>query len=77
MLSIVIMVETVLVTGGNGFLASYIILRLLANGYPVRGTTRNSDRDSKVQKTPSFATYLNSQNFNFVIVPDDCSRRNY
>ena len=40
---------TVLVTGGSGFLASYIIARLLANGQRVRTTVRSLTREPDVR----------------------------
>src|ERR1700753_2357294 len=41
---------TVLVTGGSGFVASYVILRLLAAGYSVRTTVRNPSREPEVRR---------------------------
>jgi nucleoside-diphosphate-sugar epimerase len=42
---------TVLVTGGSGFLASYVILHLLAQGYSVRTTIRSlSKKDSVLSR---------------------------
>src|ERR1700753_3214607 len=41
----------VLVTGGSGFLATHIILRLLSEGYRVRTTVRSLDRAPEVRKT--------------------------
>src|SRR5246127_5007626 len=40
----------VLVTGGSGFLATHIILRLLSEGYRVRTTVRSLDRAPEVRK---------------------------
>ncbi|MEO3404998.1 aldehyde reductase [Mucilaginibacter sp. CAU 1740] len=40
--------ETVLVTGGSGFLAGYCILQLLEAGYLVRTTIRSLDRQKDV-----------------------------
>ena len=42
---------TVLVTGGSGFLASYIIAQLLADGQRVRTTLRSLTRESDVRVT--------------------------
>ena len=41
--------QTVLVTGGSGFLASYIIARLLADGQRVRTTVRSLKREPEVR----------------------------
>jgi nucleoside-diphosphate-sugar epimerase len=43
------MPQTVLVTGGSGFIGSHIILQLLAAGYQVRTTIRNLKRESDVR----------------------------
>ncbi|HWA01552.1 MAG TPA: aldehyde reductase [Caulobacterales bacterium] len=45
------MSETVLVTGGSGFIASYCILDLLAAGYQVKATVRNLKREAEVRTT--------------------------
>ena len=39
----------VLVTGGSGFLATHIILRLLADRQRVRTTVRSLDREPEVR----------------------------
>ncbi|MBJ7338540.1 aldehyde reductase [Mycolicibacterium sp.] len=39
----------VLVTGGSGFLAGHVILRLLADGYRVRTTVRSPNRAAEVR----------------------------
>ncbi|WP_264001130.1 NAD-dependent epimerase/dehydratase family protein, partial [Mycolicibacterium gadium] len=41
----------VLVTGGSGFIAGHLIVRLLADGYLVRATVRNGNRDKQLRKT--------------------------
>ena len=41
--------SAVLVTGGSGFLASYCILQLLAEGHRVRTTVRNLQREADVR----------------------------
>ena len=45
------MAETVLVTGGSGFLAGHAIARLLDDGYRVRATLRSLSRESEVRAT--------------------------
>ena len=42
--------ETVLVTGGSGFIASYLIAQLLAAGYRVRTTVRSLAREAEVRE---------------------------
>jgi len=42
-------VNTVLVTGGSGFIASHTILQLLGAGYQVRTTVRSLSRESDVR----------------------------
>src|ERR1700722_9369375 len=41
--------ETVLVTGGSGFIGGYCILQLLNAGYPVRTTVRSMTREGEVR----------------------------
>jgi nucleoside-diphosphate-sugar epimerase len=41
--------STMLVTGGSGFVASHIILQLLAAGHRVRTTVRNPNREGDVR----------------------------
>ena len=43
------MPQTVLVTGGSGFIGSHCILQLLAAGYEVRTTVRNLKREGDVR----------------------------
>lgn len=45
----------VLVTGGSGFVAGHLILRLLADGYRVHTTVRNINRESRLRETLSAA----------------------
>jgi nucleoside-diphosphate-sugar epimerase len=45
------MAETVLVTGGSGFIGGHCILQLLAAGYRVRTTVRDLKREAEVRAT--------------------------
>lgn len=48
--------ETVLVTGGNGFIARWSIVELLQRGYRVRTTVRSSTKDELVRTAVTRAT---------------------
>ncbi|MFA4083829.1 NAD-dependent epimerase/dehydratase family protein [Mycobacteroides salmoniphilum] len=50
------MTETVLVTGGNGFIARWSIVELLQRGYRVRTTVRSSTKDELVRTAVTRAT---------------------
>ena len=43
--------ETVLVTGGSGFIASHCIIQLAAAGYHVKATVRDLSRTNKLNQT--------------------------
>ncbi|RFU80195.1 hypothetical protein TARUN_2005 [Trichoderma arundinaceum] len=43
------MMSTVLVTGGSGFVASHLILRLLRDGYIIRTTIRSLSKEQRVR----------------------------
>ena len=45
------MTETVLVTGGTGFIGQWCIVELLRRGYLVRTTIRTSDRETTVRQS--------------------------
>lgn len=42
--------ETVLVTGGSGFLGGWCVIELLRRGYEVRTTVRNLEREAQVRE---------------------------
>src|SRR5260221_7101822 len=50
------MAETVLVTGGTGYIAGWCIVGLLQRGYAVRTTVRNLSREQAVQAAVSSIT---------------------
>jgi len=43
--------QTVLVTGGSGYIAAFVIDRLLREGYAVRATIRSLSREAELRKT--------------------------
>lgn len=47
------MTETVLVTGGTGFVAGWCVVELLRQGYDVRTTVRTASREQAVRKAVS------------------------
>jgi dihydroflavonol-4-reductase len=42
--------KTVLVTGASGFIGTHCVLQLLEQGYKVRGTLRNLDREKHLRE---------------------------
>ncbi|KAF8987069.1 D-lactaldehyde dehydrogenase [Cyathus striatus] len=58
--------STVLVTGANGYLATWIVQRLLERGYTVRGTVRSESKG--VYLTEYFKSY--GKRLELVTVPD-------
>jgi nucleoside-diphosphate-sugar epimerase len=61
------MVETILISGANGFVAANIIKELLTNGYAVRGQVRSEASADKVKK--AHASYAGN-NLSIVIAKD-------
>jgi uncharacterized protein YbjT (DUF2867 family) len=58
--------ETVLITGGSGFVAGHVLNAFLDRGYNVRATVRNQSSADKVKK--SHGRY--GDKLSFAIVPD-------
>lgn len=58
--------QTILITGGSGFVAAHVLNAFLSRGYNVKTTVRSQETAEKVKK--SHAKYLNQ--LSFAIVPD-------
>jgi uncharacterized protein YbjT (DUF2867 family) len=58
--------ETVLITGGSGFIAAHVLNAFLDRGYNVRATVRNQRSADKVRR--SHGHY--GDKLSFAIVPD-------
>jgi|SRR5277367_5181464 len=58
--------ETVLITGGSGFVAAHVLNAFLDRGYNVRATVRSQSSADKVKKT--HGRY--GDKLSFAIVPD-------
>lgn len=56
----------VLVTGANGYIAVWLVKKLLDEGYSVRGTVRSASKGVYLQKL--FASY--GDKFELVVVED-------
>jgi dihydroflavonol-4-reductase len=50
--------RTVLVTGGTGYLAKWVIVGLLREGYGVRATLRNLHKESEVRTAMTGCQYV-------------------
>lgn len=59
--------QTVLVTGGTGFIAQYCILALLSDGYRVRTTVRSLARESEVRAHLKAGGYDPGDALSFVV----------
>jgi dihydroflavonol-4-reductase len=57
--------ETVLVTGGSGFVGSYCIIQLLKEGYTVRTTVRSLDKVNPLKATLLVGNAVNIVNLSF------------
>lgn len=62
----------VLVTGIGGFLAGYIALQLLEQGYQVRGSLRRMDKSQSIRERLSASGGFNWANLSFVEADLDC-----
>src|SRR5262245_35010518 len=60
------MTQTVLVTGGAGFVASHCILQLLEKGYKVRATLRSLKRKDEVIEMQKFGGMTSFENLEFI-----------
>lgn len=58
--------ELVLVTGGSGFIAVHIILKLLKQGYRVRTTLRTLSRQDEVKSMLAKGGAVDFENFEFI-----------
>lgn len=58
--------ETVLVTGGSGFIGSHCILQLLAAGYRVRATLRSLSREADVRAAVTVGFEAPGERLSFV-----------
>ncbi|SHN09420.1 NAD-dependent epimerase/dehydratase family protein [Chitinophaga sp. CF418] len=58
--------ETVLVTGGSGFIASYCIIALLSKGYKVKASLRSLNRVADVKQMLSVGGIQDFDNLSFV-----------
>ncbi|OQD84063.1 hypothetical protein PENANT_c014G08962 [Penicillium antarcticum] len=59
--------QCVLVTGGSGFIASHLILRLLHAGYKVRTTIRTPSREKELRNTFQNAGVDTESHLSFVV----------
>lgn len=58
--------QSVLVTGGSGFIAGHCILQLLEQGYLVRTTVRSLQREESVRSVLTDAGMVNGDDLSFV-----------
>ncbi|WP_020531228.1 SDR family oxidoreductase [Flexithrix dorotheae] len=69
--------ETVLVTGGTGFVGIHLILQLLQNGYRVKTTIRNINRKEEIfnmLKNAGFTSLNSFLDYNLVFIEADLNK---
>ncbi|MNK21080.1 3 beta-hydroxysteroid dehydrogenase/Delta 5--_4-isomerase [compost metagenome] len=59
--------ETVLITGGSGFIASYCMITLLKNGFKVRASLRSLNKSELVKKMLKQGGINNFEDLSFVL----------
>jgi hypothetical protein len=64
--------NTILVTGGSGFIGSHSILQLLATGHQVRTTVRNLKREGEVRAMLKEGGAVPGDRFSFIAAPRRC-----
>lgn len=62
----------VLVTGANGYIASWIVLTLLQRGYTVRGTVRTTEKGECLKQSMVKRAPIEASKFEYVVVSDIC-----
>ncbi|RXW23016.1 hypothetical protein EST38_g2831 [Candolleomyces aberdarensis] len=60
--------DTVLVTGANGYIAIWVVRKLLENGYNVRGTVRKAEKGEYLKKY--FESYVRQGRLEVIVVED-------
>jgi len=63
--------KPILVTGTSGFVATHTIIRLLEQGYKIRGTLRTLSRETEVRETIS--KYVRANDW-LEVIPVDLER---
>ena len=58
----------VLVTGANGYIASWIVLTLLQQGYSVRGTVRTAEKGEGLKQSMLKREPAKAKNFEYVVI---------
>ena len=62
----------ILVTGASGYISSYVIRTLLAEGYKVRGTVRSLSNKQKIAHLEKFHNFANLTLVEADLSNDDC-----